>query len=130
LGTLVVLGAIMIWLGYAGFSGAIVTSLAILATIVGVSTEAVLSLVAWSAGTLFGAGALIHLVIFGLKRGAKSVVGSVKAEPVAPAFLRPSAGPLTTSAVAMAPSPSKAKALAAPLKGRPGAVELLFPQRA
>lgn len=120
----------MIWLGYAGFSGAIVTSLAILAAIVGVSTEAVLSLIAWSAGALFGAGALIHLMIFGLKRGAKSVVASVRAEPVEPAFLRPSAGPLTTSAVATAAASPKGKPLATPLKSRPGAVDLLFPQRA
>lgn len=127
---LIVLGAVMIWLGYAGFSGAIVTSLAILAAIVGVSTETVMNLVAWSAGTLFGAGALIHLAIYGLKRGAKSVAASVRAEPVAPAFLRPAAG-VQAAAVTGAPAvQAKGKAIAAPLKNRPGAQELLFPQRA
>lgn len=128
---LIVLGAVMIWLGYAGFSGAIVTSLAILATIVGVSTETVMSLVAWSAGILFGAGAFIHLAIYGLKRGAKSVVASVKAEPVVtPAFLRPATRVQAVAAIAPPTGASKGKAIAAPLKNRPGAAELLFPQRA
>lgn len=117
----------MIWLGYAGFSGAIVTSLAILATIVGVSTEAVVSLIAWSAGALFGAGALVHLIIFVLRRGTRNAVVSVKAEPAAPAFLRPVAPQAATAAPAVS---AKGKAIAAPLKSRPGAGELLFPQRA
>lgn len=128
---LIVLGAVMIWLGYAGFSGAVVTSLAILAAIVGVSTETVISLVAWSAGALFGAGALVHLAIYGLRRGAKSVVASVvKAEPMPPAFLRPAVGIRAATTIAPPVTSPKGKPIAAPLKKRPGAVDLLFPQQA
>ena len=58
----------MIWWGYAGFSGAIVISLALLAFIVGVSVEGILALTANTASALLAFGILVHACALGLRR--------------------------------------------------------------
>ncbi len=62
LGDVIVLGDDMIWWGYAGFSGAIVISMAMLASIIGVQTDAVLSISARAAGALLVLGVSVHLI--------------------------------------------------------------------
>jgi hypothetical protein len=86
---LIVLGDDMIWWGYAGLSGAIVLSMALLASIMGVSTEAVLSLVARSGVVLLAVGIMVHLVAIGVRpRGPKPVTRMPVAVPrAAPAAL-------------------------------------------
>jgi hypothetical protein len=71
----------MVWWGYAGFSGAIVTSMALIATIIGLSTEVVLALVAQSGVALLVLGLIVHLFAIVLRRAPKPVT-SVRA-PVA-----------------------------------------------
>jgi hypothetical protein len=51
----------MIWWGYAGLSGAIVVSLALIAVIVGVSVEGILALAANAGAGLLALGLLVHL---------------------------------------------------------------------
>jgi hypothetical protein len=65
----------MIWWGYAGFSGAIVASMALIASIMGVQTEAVLSLVARSGVMLLALGVTVHLLAIVMRpRPPKRVV--------------------------------------------------------
>jgi hypothetical protein len=61
----------MVWWGYAGFSGAVVFSLALLGAIMGLRTEAVLSLVAQSGASLLGFGLVVHGCALGLRRRPK-----------------------------------------------------------
>jgi hypothetical protein len=51
----------MIWWGYAGLSGAIIFSLALIAAIVGVSLEGILALIANAGAALLALGMLVHL---------------------------------------------------------------------
>jgi hypothetical protein len=77
----VVLGDDMIWWGYAGFSGAIVASMALIASVMGLSMEIVLSLVARAGVVLLVLGLIVHLCSIALRRAPKPVT-SVRA-PVA-----------------------------------------------
>lgn len=112
----------MIWWGYSGFSAAVVASIAMLASVVGLSAEIVLGLIAYSAAGLLGLGLAVHFCIFVLRSGVSSARRAVTAPRIEPAFLRPA------TAVA------SAKPVAAPPKGKiaglPGAVGALFPQEA
>jgi hypothetical protein len=76
----------MIWWGYAGFSGAVVFSLALLAAIMGLRTETVLSLVAQSGASLLAFGAVVHVCAIGMRRRPKlPPSAALLREPVAQA---------------------------------------------
>lgn len=92
----------MIWLGYAGLSGAIVFSMGLLAWIVGLPTESVLRLLTLSGAFLLALGLGVHLCAIALRRRPKRpppmpimlkqpVVQAApkRAEPIKPAQHRP-----------------------------------------
>jgi hypothetical protein len=77
----------MIWWGYAGFSGAIVLSMALLATIMGVSTENVLALIAQSSVVLLTLGIVVNLCVIALQarpwlRSSRPTAAVVLRQPV------------------------------------------------
>lgn len=93
----------MIWLGYAGFSGAIVISIAMLASIIGVQTDVVLSIAARAAGALLVLGVSVHLVALMMRRRpkapARAPIAVVRAAPSAVQAIKrvdPAAKPVAT----------------------------------
>jgi len=62
----------MIWWGYAGLSGAIISSLVLIALIIGVSTESILALVANTGAALLAVGMLVHLCVIALRNRRRS----------------------------------------------------------
>jgi hypothetical protein len=61
----------MVWWGYAGFSGAVVFSLVLLAAIMGLRTETVMSLAAQSGASLLAFGLVVHVCAIGMRRRPK-----------------------------------------------------------
>jgi len=113
----------MIWWGYAGFSGVMALIAAVLAAIVGLSSEIMLNVAGLTAGGLLAFGVAVHLLVLMLRATARSAKRAVVAPRVEPAFLRPQGGMATA---AVTPQP---KTASKPVP-RPGALDVLFPQQA
>ena len=108
----------MVWLGYAGLSGAIVFSMALLAWIVGLRGEAVLQLVTYAGASLLALGLIVHLCAITLRPRPKRPPPSV-------ALLRQP----TVQAAATRPEVATAR-LAQPPSQDPGAIGALWPKQA
>lgn len=113
----------MVWWGYAGFSGAIVGSVAMLATVVGLSADVILNLVAYVAGGMLALGVAVHLTVLLVQIASVPRTRPAPPKRVEPAFLRPA--PVQTAA-----SQAPLKPLAKPDQRSPGAIAVLFPQQA
>jgi len=117
----------MVWWGYAGFSGAIVASIAMLTSVLGLSTEVTLSLVAYTAAGMLGLGVAVHLLVLLLRIASAPRTRPAPPKRMEPVYLRP-------NAVQAAAQPAASAALLKPIgksaaRG-PGAIGVLFPQQA
>ena len=110
----------MVWLGYTGFSGAIVLSIAMLTSMLGLSAEATLSVAAAAAAAMLGVGVAVHLLVLlvGIARAPRR--RPLPPPRLEPAFLRPP----TAKAAA---TPALLKPIAKPTTNAPGAIGVLFP---
>jgi hypothetical protein len=127
---LILLGATMVWWGYGGFSAAIVTSIAMLTSVLGLSAEVTLNLAAYTAAGMLGLGVAVHLLVILVRAAATPRPRRSMPPPqIEPSFLRP---PVVQTASAAQPPASAAllKPIGKPAPRGPGAIGVLFPQQA
>lgn len=118
----------MVWWGYGGFSAAIVASIAMLTSVLGLSAEVTLNLVAYTAAGMLGLGVAVHLLVLLVRiAGAPRPRKPKPALHVEPVFLRPNA--VQAAAQPAAPS-ALLKPIGKPAGRAPGAIGALFPQHA
>lgn len=112
----------MIWLGYAGFSGAVVLSIAMLMSVLGLSAEVTVNVAAAAAAAMLGAGVAVHLLVLLVAVARAPRRRPVPPPRMEPAFLRPPA--------VQAAAPAPLKPIAKPATAAPGAIGVLFPTQA